>query len=280
MAHRRTVEARRPRSPVAPQAQETRDDYESDWRCGGVPWSFGFAPVDGVSCPLQRGNGCRQCFRKRRAGNPYQTSIRQNKLIFASASGAASAASTPISDKAKGPCAFRTRQPDCDCTPSGTREDSATIESSSPARVTEKKGTLHRPGRNGRVGGQPGNSEALGQQTEFKVTGRGGHRALEHAPHQATMDCGAGRAAEASTGCLTGRRSNRNQTSSLVSLHPRQSLAGKTMVLIRSWSSAARLASGGTFLSILRRRTAGIGNEDAGATEAYLHGGDKGGNCH
>jgi hypothetical protein len=62
-----------------------------------------------------------------------------NKLIFASASGAARAASTPISDKTKGPCTLRTCQSGWDFTPAGTRESSVTIESSSPVRVTEKK---------------------------------------------------------------------------------------------------------------------------------------------
>ena len=38
-----------------------------------------------------------------------------------------------------------------------------------------KEWTLSRPGRDGRIGGEPGNGEAPGQQTEFKVTGCGGH---------------------------------------------------------------------------------------------------------
>jgi hypothetical protein len=38
-----------------------------------------------------------------------------------------------------------------------------------------KEWTLGRPRGNGRIGGEAGNGEALGQQTEFKMTGRGGH---------------------------------------------------------------------------------------------------------
>jgi len=38
-----------------------------------------------------------------------------------------------------------------------------------------KEWTLRRPGRDGQIGDEPGNGEALGQQTEFKVTSRGGH---------------------------------------------------------------------------------------------------------
>jgi len=63
-----------------------------------------------------------------------------NKLIFASARGAASADKTPISDKTKGPLTLKTRHPGWDRTPTGTRESSLTMESSSPVRVTEKKG--------------------------------------------------------------------------------------------------------------------------------------------
>src|SRR5260370_12512556 len=62
-----------------------------------------------------------------------------NKLICASASGVASEDKTPISDKTKGPWTFRTRQLGWEGTPTGTRESSVTIESSSPVRVTEKK---------------------------------------------------------------------------------------------------------------------------------------------
>src|SRR5215467_535523 len=61
-----------------------------------------------------------------------------NRLSFASASGEASAESTPISVKTNGPCTLRTRQPGCACTPAGTRPSSQTTESSSPVRVMEK----------------------------------------------------------------------------------------------------------------------------------------------
>src|SRR5216683_178422 len=142
-----------------------------------------------------------------------------------------------------------------------------------------KEWTLGRPLGDRRVGGETGNGEALGQHAEFKMTVRGGHGELEQTPHEATVDGDRGAvlftAMPSAAYSLASVRA-KPVTAARIEFEPsRPSTARFTaddvivirrphlffcirgrvslqkMVLIRSWSRAARQASSGAFLKTL-----------------------------
>src|SRR5258708_7900790 len=117
--------------------------------------------------------------------------------------------------------------------------------------------TLRRPGGNGRASHEPGNGEALGQQTEFETTSRRGHGELEETPHKAIVH-----------GRIDCRRRDRSQSSPIAILNTWRSfldgMDGAPQKLPRAGSpsfwSRARIQ--------VRRRSGGIGNADIDVAEA------------
>jgi len=89
------------------------------------------------------------------------------------------------------------------------------------------------------------------------------------------MDFGAGQVGGAIHGLFNRRRSNRNQTSSPVPLHPRQSFPGKIDGAHQKLVECGAPGFRRDILKQVRRRTTGIGNADVQAAEASLYGGNE-----